>query len=268
MLIDGFVPAGGDVFHGAHGNSRSGTFATVTGPLTAQYNPTNVSSSRRVSTVFTWDAGAGADTSWFNPLNWSPDGVPGAADTAILNISKTIDLSTADATVANFQQVTGTLTGTKTLTVLSSFTWSGGTESGTGATTLPSGSTSALSGALSLSGRTINNSGTVSLSGTGNVSASNGPSFHNLAGGIVDLQSDAGFVFGGPGGISYSTTWARCAKPGAPARVRSYRLSTPAQFSRNQARWVLCNSRRPPEVRCSAAERSVEELRSLSKAAS
>ena len=50
--------------------------------------------------------------SWFNPLNWQLDsGFPGAADSAILGINATIDLSASDATVASFQQSTGTLTG-------------------------------------------------------------------------------------------------------------------------------------------------------------
>lgn len=30
--------------------------------------------------IKTWDGGGGADTNWGNPLNWSPDGVPTAAD--------------------------------------------------------------------------------------------------------------------------------------------------------------------------------------------
>ena len=41
-LINGFTPSGGAQFGAIFGNTRSGTFATVTGPLTAQYNSDNV----------------------------------------------------------------------------------------------------------------------------------------------------------------------------------------------------------------------------------
>src|SRR4030095_12387258 len=57
--------------------------------------------SRIAPAIFVWDAGGGADTSWHNPLNWSPDGVPGESDTAILNIDKTITLTTS-ANVGTF----------------------------------------------------------------------------------------------------------------------------------------------------------------------
>jgi hypothetical protein len=153
--------------------------------------------------IFTWDAGAGADTSWFNPLNWSPDGTPGAADTAILNTAATIDLSTADATVANFQQTTGTLTGTKTLTVLTSFAWTGGTQSGAGSTII--GGTLTLSGAgtKTLNARTLINNGTVNLSGVGGLTTSNATVTNN---GVFNVTDDADVAGSGSGGFTNSAT--------------------------------------------------------------
>ena len=67
--------------------------------------------------------------------NWAPDGTPAAADSAILNINQTINL-TSFTQVGFFQQTNGTLTSLPgvTFTVLHDFLWSGGTMSGAGVT--------------------------------------------------------------------------------------------------------------------------------------
>ena len=96
-------------------------------------------------TGYVWDAGGGTDTSWFNPLNWAPDGIPSAADSATLSSNATITLP-SPASVASFVQSDGILTGPGGLTV-SSFTWSGGTQGGTGATTVPVGGSLLIDGA-------------------------------------------------------------------------------------------------------------------------
>src|SRR5678815_5791240 len=78
--------------------------------------------------TFVWDGSVSTD--WFNPLNWNPDGVPGAADSARLDINVTINLSTSTS-VGAFQQSAGNFTSIGpagvTLTVLQAFDWSGGT---------------------------------------------------------------------------------------------------------------------------------------------
>ena len=93
-------------------------------------------------------------------LNWAPDGVPIAGDNAILGINATISLPT-DATVQTFTQSAGILTGAGTLTA-NNFTWTGGTQAGLGATTVPVGGTFTLngSGLKILTQRTLNQGGT------------------------------------------------------------------------------------------------------------
>ena len=165
VLINGFTPAAGAQFVVLTFNQRSGSFATVNGPLTAQYNARNVTLLGPTAQIFTWDAG-GADTSWFTPANWSPDGVPGASDTAILDTSATITLpNITNATVGTFQQSAGTLGGPGTLTVLTDFTWSGGAQAFGGTTTLGNGGTLTLSGAAKTLSRSLINDGTANWTG-------------------------------------------------------------------------------------------------------
>ncbi|MGH2551429.1 MAG: hypothetical protein ACRDHN_18735, partial [Thermomicrobiales bacterium] len=59
--------------------------------------------------VYVWDGGGGADTDWFNPLNWDlDDSFPQDGDTASLTINATITLNNSDISVANFIQTAGT----------------------------------------------------------------------------------------------------------------------------------------------------------------
>ncbi|HET6408124.1 MAG TPA: hypothetical protein VFG14_09605, partial [Chthoniobacteraceae bacterium] len=119
------------------------TTATNSGSNTSEF-----SAARAISTVFVWDAGAGGDTSWENPLNWDLDnGVPGATDTAILNISATITLNVSRG-VSVFRQSTGTMTGPAgvELTILNSFDWTGGAQGGAGTTRIAAGGTLNLGG--------------------------------------------------------------------------------------------------------------------------
>lgn len=153
-----------------------------------------------VATTYVWDAG-GRDTSWFTPLNWNPDGIPGAGDTAILNINSTIILP-SDATVASFQQITGTFGGAGKLTIASSGTFAGGVLDGPGITFIPFGSTLAISGATDkqIDGRTLALAGTVTLSGTGNLRTEFDGTVDIQPGGLFDVQSDVSLVaFGGAG---------------------------------------------------------------------
>ena len=119
-------------------------------------------------TVFTWDGSSGSD--WFTPANWTPDGVPGPGDTAILDINSTINLP-RDTSVAVFRQSDGTFMSPagSTFTVMESFEWSGGRQTGAGTTLLAIGSNSLFSGAASknLEGRFLNNAGDVIWTGAG-----------------------------------------------------------------------------------------------------
>ena len=91
---------------------------------------------------FTWTGVVSSD--WFNPQNWSPNGVPGAQDTATIN-STTVNLS-SDTTVANLNLGGGVLTGSGILTVTGILNWTGGDMSGIGTTLIASGATLNIGG--------------------------------------------------------------------------------------------------------------------------
>jgi len=69
----------------------------------------------------TWFGGTG---DWSVAGNWNPAGVPGSADTAIID-GGSVTLNSA-ATVAGFTMNGGTFTGSGTLTVTGLLTWAGG----------------------------------------------------------------------------------------------------------------------------------------------
>lgn len=150
------------------------------------------SAARAISTVFVWDAGAGGDTSWENPLNWDLDnGIPGATDTAILNIGSTITLN-AGNTISTFQQSAGTFTSAAgvTLTVINAFDWTGGVQGGAGVTQMAATSTLTLggSGPKGLN-RPLINDGTTNWT-SGNVNG-NGPFTNN---GVLVATAGATFT--------------------------------------------------------------------------
>ena len=150
--------------------------------------------------TFIWDAGAGADTSWFNPINWDLDsGTPGAGDTAILNTAKIITLSGSNAAVATFQLGGGgTLTGVSNLTISSTMTWLGGSMEGTGTTIIAAGATLTLPslGSVLLAQRTLNNNGTVTLPGAATFFTGTGATINNA--GLWNYTGDTGFASGDP----------------------------------------------------------------------
>lgn len=90
-------------------------------------------------------------------------------------------------------QTGGTLGGAGTLTVTNTFNWTGGTMNGNGVTTLVPGSALNLSGTAqkTLHLRTLNNGGTLTWTGTGEIQAY--ATLNNLAGALFDIQTDAAF---------------------------------------------------------------------------
>ncbi|MEK7445750.1 MAG: hypothetical protein AABZ70_12920, partial [candidate division NC10 bacterium] len=98
---------------------------------------------------------------------------------------------------STYTQSGGTLQGAGTLTVNGAFNWSGGSMSGGAAqTVVASGATLNITGAVSLS-RRIDNFGTTTWTGTGNISTSGGGSsvvFDNKTGGQFLIQNDQSIV--------------------------------------------------------------------------
>src|SRR6185436_2213544 len=69
---------------------------------------------------YTWNNG---NADWTSMSNWNPNGIPGPSDDAIIN-GGTCTVSTA-INVQSVAFTNGTLNGGGTLTIASSFNWSG-----------------------------------------------------------------------------------------------------------------------------------------------
>ena len=150
-----------------------------------------------------------ADGFWDVASNWSTGAVPQPGDHVIidrpagdftityrsgftalssLNCKEKLIISGGTLSLADFSQIEnklsltlGTLTGTGDINVGGSFTWSGGTMSGSGRTLIPAGATMTISGDVSLNGRTLNNAGTITWS-AGLILSGGGAVINNLAG--------------------------------------------------------------------------------------
>ena len=81
--------------------------------------------------LYTWTGLAGP--SWTNSGSWTPNGVPGPGDQAILSAGSTTFAGTGS--VQQIELKGGALDVTGTLSVTGTFTWSSGTLGGTGGTT-------------------------------------------------------------------------------------------------------------------------------------
>jgi choice-of-anchor C domain-containing protein len=119
--------------------------------------------SRTWAGTFTWNGSAGGD--WSAPANWTPNGVPGPADTAIItNGSPVISAATNVGSV----QLSGntSLTANAALSVVSQFNWNGGSVAGQ--LIIASSASFNLNNpgsSLSLAGATIVNNGAAVWSG-------------------------------------------------------------------------------------------------------
>ena len=168
--ILGFAPSVGDSFRVVQSGGNPGTFGVLAGNIAgiAQApDATGLVLQRNVA-VFTWDAGAGGDQSWFNPLNWSDDTVPTGGDGAVIAQPVTVTLG-ADTAVGSLAFSSGTLTGGGRLSVTDSFAWTGGTiatpltTGGLSVNTITNAAAKTLSGAtMTLAGFTTMDA-TVSL---------------------------------------------------------------------------------------------------------
>lgn len=99
----------------------------------------------------------------------------------------------AATTKAN--QNNGTLGGSGTLTVTQVMTWTGGTQSGSGATTIAAGATLNVNGShVTQDQRTLNNAGTVNWTATIYWHLYNGAILNNLAGATFNAQTMAGIL--------------------------------------------------------------------------
>ena len=216
--------AAGSIFTGWTGDCSGTGTCTVTmdqaRAVTATFVPVGTCTKN-------WDGGAGT-TSWDDPANWAPDGVPTATDVACIGSGFTVDhsagntdavsrlqssgtlilssgtLSLADATNASsatiFTQSGGTLGGVGALTVSGSFVWTGGEQTDAGTTVLAAGASGTINApgsAVSLhGGRTLQNSGTLGWS-AGTIYAYEGATVENA--GTLNASGDDTLLFLGFG---------------------------------------------------------------------
>ena len=152
--------------------------------------------------VITWTNSSG-DRNWFNPLNWSPAVVPNG--NSVVQVSGVLTVP-SNAAFAVLNITGGTVEGT--FAVSGTLTWTGG-ELRAQVTVAP-GAVLNIAGDQPKSappGMEITNHGTVTWSGTGNITGAGyfpgGPAYiRNHASGVFNVTNDASVVTTCPGGCS------------------------------------------------------------------
>ncbi len=169
--------------------------------------------------VLAWNNPAGGN--WNDPLNWTPNQVPGAGDSAIISANGSYSVAITDArTVLNLTvgggsgsqtleisgtgvcSFSGTMDGPGLVRVLGVLNWESGTMSGPGTTEIASGGTMNLNTATGKSlnsSRVVNNAGTIAWNGTGALTGTSAPVINNR--GVLDLTADSTLNWGFSGGV-------------------------------------------------------------------
>ncbi len=165
-----------------------------------------------------WDGG-GDGSSWDDPLNWSPDAVPGPADDVVIDVpgritvvhdagtdainsltcmeslqlsGGSLSIAAASSIAGDYTQSAGSLQGAATLTVEGLLTWTGGNMSGDGVTRANGGLTMGGGTKQILDNRVIENAGMATWTAGSMVNTSTS-TFHNLAGASFETQTVATF---------------------------------------------------------------------------
>ena len=138
--------------------------------------------------TYNWNGGNG---NWNTSSKWTPIGVPGVGDTAIVD-SGSIILNSGNE-VAAFLLNGGELKGNGLLTISYQMQWTGGLMSGGGTTEIIQGSLLEISGPnlKELNKRMLSNAGTIIWTDTGRIGLGNNAIFRIQEGGIFDFQTDA-----------------------------------------------------------------------------
>ncbi len=206
----------------AHAINNAGTFRKSAGTDTDIAVPFNLTGGVEVLTgalnVTAGGSAGGAFNMLFGPLNLTGgtftilNGAAGAGTGIIVIAGGTVTVSTGNSgSVARLTQRRGTVNGGGTLTVTNSFTFGGGVQSGTGKTVVAAGTTGTLSSASpKFLGRTFENQGTVTYSGSGlqfGIAGGVGV-INNLAGAVMNWSGDGdlGVLGGGAHAINNAGT--------------------------------------------------------------
>lgn len=138
-------------------------------------------------TTYTW---IGGDSTWNEPANWSPNGVPGTGDNVIIG-SGTVKLTT-NVQVKDLVLAAGAITGSANLSIAGQMNWISGELSGSGATTINPGAELAISGSdhKNLIKRTLFNQGTVTWAGGGELKLRNHAHIENESGALFEIENN------------------------------------------------------------------------------
>ncbi|MEW6304193.1 MAG: hypothetical protein AB1705_12020 [Verrucomicrobiota bacterium] len=141
-------------------------------------------------TTYTWNGTTG---SWSDTTRWSPNGLPGAGDTANIG-SGTVTVG-ADTTIGTLNFSGGAIAGGAVLTIETAFNWTGGSLNHSGTVALGSSAAGTMSGTATkgFSSGTFNIQGTLVWTDTGQVSFAQG--IWNISG-TFEFQNDSSFVDG------------------------------------------------------------------------
>lgn len=224
--------------------ASSGTLTQATSAAFDIFGP------RRVSWVGT------VSGNWSDGTKWSTGMPPAPVDSAVIQQPGTYTVTLdVDATVADlrigastgiqtlittsrtltitgtsmhvdlngvFEVAGGTLTGAGFVGVTGTLKWIAGTMSGSGITRIEPGGSLVLgvpaSLTVTLTQRTLEVAGTLTWSGTGNLTLSSGAALTVLGTGVVDMQSDAALVNGGgtpAPTVSNAGTWRKSGGAGS-----------------------------------------------------
>lgn len=148
-------------------------------------------------TTYTWTSD---NSGWNSSLNWSPSGVPGPSDTAIVNSGLVI--LDDNITVGGLVLTDGNITGSNSLTINGKMRWEGGIIEPGDSLYIPFGAELNINGTSSvlLDGRPISNAGDIVWDGTGNIRVKNGAVINNKLGGDFNIETDAEIEFSIPSG--------------------------------------------------------------------
>ena len=192
-----------------------GAVTCVMALMSAGYLGDHMMPRARAATSFTWTGASGSD--WFTDTNWSPNGVPGNADSAIINAGASVNAgSHVSVTNLDFDGNSFIIGGT--LTVTGVMNWTSGTMRPV-TWNMPVASALNISGSsdktIIANGSTVvNNAGTATWTGTGNINLIFDVGIGNT--GTFNVQGDANMIQMGGGCASFinSGTFTKSATAG------------------------------------------------------